>query len=745
MSDQVDFFRDPDDLVEVLQAYGVLKDSIVDRARVQEFIKTLPKEDVAAAFIRHATGFSRMVQDIDSFCLSVGVAVNGRIQIKDKDLCLQFDGLSSGWVFDGPSDWESAEERALALAEELRYLTEAFDPGRATFSQDVLTSFGASLRGTIYADVGLSGASTEETIVQKEDLLELENMIEEVESLLGKLRNVELAPAVASALDGAALNLNATHQVLSRYDQDSGRSPTQAMLILHNLLTMLLMQVTALVEEVNLGRRVHRERSDFLRTEFWKHRWRLYEIWLLVRVLTALRNAGGHLTLNGVKDGVWSLQYGRAVAPVATCLVGESPLRIYYQFHVQAHGGADMPDIVVVGAQPLIVLDPKHGLSYRRAEVQRVLMRYSASFAAKLTAIVNFYPIPSYPFETTLHSNKRWLLASGIIPGSIGAQRLELLVRDAVLAAGYVSQGTRGMILSTKPIVSTQAFLVYYASWEIEVDELAGFWSARAGRGAERLSNFDTIIGGSDQAGYISVKISASRSGDLWLLTVAHQISKKTTNWRLTEKRPPEKEISKACGGQEELQPDGEISPSGRYRIENGPKSRRNGVRLLNVVDNSKKTSLPLIRFQGRCATDFIWSPDESSFAFLAHQTNEKRLLTARLGDRFACPASLPGQRPTAYAWMTPALLRSVIASHRACQSFIIQRQASESCGPGERSFYHPPSRQEHKPVLGFVVFYNFQLDSLLRRGFSRFATGVALTEKGQLDFLLSHFLNRLR
>ena len=34
-----------------------------------------------------------------------------------------------------------------------------------------------------------------------------------------------------------------------------------------------------------------------------------------------------------------------------------------------------------------------------------------------------------------------------------------------------------------------------------------------------------------------------------------------------------------------------------------------------------------------------------------------------------------------------------------------------------------PTAGQEHKPVLGFVVFYNFQLDSLLRRGF-----GIAFT-----------------
>ena len=371
------------------------------------------------------------------------------------------------------------------------------------------------------------------------------------------------------------------------------------------------------------------------------------------------------MSLNGVQEGVWNLRYGRSEAPAATCDIDDTPLDVYYQLHVRSDRGADMPDIAVIGDQPILVLDPKHGRSYTRSKVQRVLTRYAEGFAATLTAIVNYYPMPAYPFEVTQQGNRRWLLASGIAPGSSGVQRLELLIRDAVLASGHIAHSESSASLSrsilARPPASTQAFLTYYTSHTVEVDELAGFWSAHAGRGPERLSALDGIIGDRPQ----SVDVSIASSPDVWIVKVSPSFyskysKEKETVWKLHEGGPPvagdfdtsELQVPKDRGEAR--------SPSGRYVIEQGPRSMREGVVLLRVVDTRAEAPLPLIRCHGQYANAFLWAPDESAVAFKLDQGDEKRLMMARLGDRHASPVSLPGQRPEAFGWMTAALLRSL-------------------------------------------------------------------------------------
>ena len=667
MNDLSDLLRDPDDLAEVLEAHGqeIPHDPAARRRRALELFKEIPTAEVLAVFAQHTTGFMRMVQDIDRFCQSVGATVGGRIQIHVDGAPLPFDGLSSGWVFGGHTDWESAEQRAMALAEELRYLTEDFDPDQATGSRERLTSFGRSLQGTVYEHFHLSGTRTHETTVHAVDMEQLTSIRSDVESTRLLLQNADVPPAVGSALDLAASRVDATHRALDQHVHEYSGQPSETVTALQNSIGALLSQLAQLVAEVNVGQRASRERSDFLRTEFWKQRWRVYELWLLVRVLSSLRDAGAIVSLNGVQDGVWNLRYGRSEAPVATCNIGEMPLKVYYQLHVQSDDGADMPDIAVIGAQPIVVLDPKHGRSYTRGKVQRVLTRYAASFSAALTAIVNYYPVRSYVFEVASHDDIRWLLASGVSPGSAAAERLELLIRDAVLATGHIARPIPNAALPTPTLprhqAQSQAFIAFYAKHAVEVDEPAGFWSFRAGRGPEWLSAIEEITGIADRAYSKDVAIRAAPSADHWLVKVADSFGhEKAVVWNLSEGNAPKIVNSELFDEQNTGQGDNAKSPSGRYQIDMRPRSMRKGVLLLKVIDTRGETHFPLIRCYGRYPNDYLWAPDESSVAFRVRQGDERRIMVARLGDRHAMPVSLPGQRPGAFAWMTPRLLRSV-------------------------------------------------------------------------------------
>jgi hypothetical protein len=109
------------------------------------------------------------------------------------------------------------------------------------------------------------------------------------------------------------------------------------------------------------------------------------------------------------------------------------------------------------------------------------------------------------------------------------------------------------------------------------------------------------------------------------------------------------------------------VSPSGRYRIFEGPSSYRSkeGVTLLRVEEwKEKMTELPLIRFYGKIDSPIKWSPDESRFAFLVHRKNaeyncREALLFSRPGDRYAETVSIQGQEPKFFTWISPNLVKT--------------------------------------------------------------------------------------
>jgi hypothetical protein len=109
-------------------------------------------------------------------------------------------------------------------------------------------------------------------------------------------------------------------------------------------------------------------------------------------------------------------------------------------------------------------------------------------------------------------------------------------------------------------------------------------------------------------------------------------------------------------------------SPSGTYTVQQGPVSwrRDEDVHLLRIVDCREGSDpIPLVRFFGKLKGVPSWSADESRFAFFvqpgfaaSHHTTENRLMVARIGDRHAHSAAMPGQSPRAFVWLNRSLLK---------------------------------------------------------------------------------------
>jgi hypothetical protein len=189
--------------------------------------------------------------------------------------------------------------------------------------------------------------------------------------------------------------------------------------------------------------RVEAALADFLRTEFWRHRWRIYEVWVLTNTIRCLTRQGGEVELFDVSDGVWHIRYGRAAQPCAVSHFDTGDVYLYYQFYgSDKHGPSTMPDIMLSEgladeSQTLAVIDPKHGRSYRKGRVLGTLRRYSRRYNAILTAIVNYYPVSSYEFNHVADGTRHSILASDVRTSSRSSQQFEQVMAEILTSRGY--------------------------------------------------------------------------------------------------------------------------------------------------------------------------------------------------------------------------------------------------------------------------------------------------------------------
>lgn len=272
--------------------------------------------------------------------------------------------------------------------------------------------------------------------------------------------------------------------------------------------------------------------GDFLRSHFWRQRWRIYEIWLLTKTIDLLERTGAEITLQGVYQGIWHLRYGQNDSPVAIARYPNGALKVFYQYIDRSGDSGDMPDIFIADAdnRAFLVLDPKHGRSYRRSTVQSVLTRYHNKFHAAITTIVNYYSMKSYQYDIAVSPGHIWLLASGVAPGTIEEQRLEYLIQDTACARGYFREATPKATIVPKKWTLAAAGLIYWARGSREVDEPKGAWCYTREKGARPLPRFaeltampvEGIEGSQDtqacalRAGHELILISSSVEQSVW-------------------------------------------------------------------------------------------------------------------------------------------------------------------------------------------------------------------------------------
>lgn len=544
-----ELLRDDQDIRELLVVFGQdpPEDFKEARNRLLSIVAELGQSHVISMLLRHARNFALMSEEIFALCAEAGVGISGQIQVKVEGIFLKQNELNSGWAFtSGGSRGPEIEGRANAIAGELYALAERvrLEELEKTVTKRESSELLSFLRESPDPRHQAAADEMEEDLTEygshqgfaEEDYNTLRTLAATLADAGAVLSRTPLPPSIIAAVAEFEVRCQQAAQQMESNCEAIPATPELSVLVEETqLLTTLIRSVA---EEAANAERVEREFADFLQTDFWFQRWRIYELWLLARILRVMQGAGGQIELSGVEAGAWTLKFGRARHPVARCTFDSRILEVYYQLYQEKNSAdkltphpnkrspsknkktkaADMPDIAVLipndGA--VLVLDPKHGRSYSRGKVMDVLNEYSSNpkLHPDLTAIVNYFRMNDYPPHDVSQTCRSLLLTSEVCPGGRGLAQLEHRFASALRQRGYKSKSRTAQKPKVRPTAQRpkSAHLVYWANQNREVDEPRGFWAILDQGEPVHLEAMDKLIAEGPAA------IDATASGEACVL-----------------------------------------------------------------------------------------------------------------------------------------------------------------------------------------------------------------------------------
>lgn len=502
-----EWVRDAEDIRGLLEAYGEDCPSKPDdaRRRLLAILNELAPDEAAAMLYQFARSFALMLDDIVDFCEGLGIAIAGQIQLRGGEPFGRGTALDTGWARSGRTNWtEDTTRRAAQLVEELADFGSTIRAEDFVDTDRELTDYGRKLQqepgrtaeqfiqSKMLLGVGVRGLTHRDRSVGEYSQADLDAL----QRALGLLDEVEGSLAgvgIPGATDAIATVRGRVREIVGRLAavprSPNGKAAPEFALMASGI-AEIEGALRQLAEQVSEAERDARGLHDFIRTEFWGQRWRIFELWVFVRMLRILASAGGHLEPLDAAGGVWQLPYSKAAEPVLLCRFGAETVRVYYQLHREGPERANMPDIALEAEsdrQMVAVIDPKHGPSHRLAEVQEVLRRYAGVFRPWFTAVVNYTPMQSYGLTSLDAGGSQCLLVSDLAPQTVNLRRFELRLEECILAhfgtKASAPMVVRGTSEGPQHRPSHSSALLYVAAAAREVDEPAGLWIVPDGSG----------------------------------------------------------------------------------------------------------------------------------------------------------------------------------------------------------------------------------------------------------------------
>jgi hypothetical protein len=132
-----------------------------------------------------------------------------------------------------------------------------------------------------------------------------------------------------------------------------------------------------------------------------------------------------------IVDGRWLLKFTKDSRPILKLELQGQVVELLYQFYQGRGETGDMPDVALrLGDQRyLAVIDPKHGESYSRKNLNEVCLRYADAFEPYLSCVVNYFP--ARPSEL-LADIPRSLVLYALAPGTEADQELQKELEDSM-------------------------------------------------------------------------------------------------------------------------------------------------------------------------------------------------------------------------------------------------------------------------------------------------------------------------
>ena len=510
-----EWLRDADEIAELFAAMGeeLPTEAPLARERMLALLENWSQDRVVAALYEHSRQFAFMLEDIAAFCEDLGVTIAGQMQLSSS---VRFGdrALDTAWAHVGQSNWTSdISNRASMLAGELSLLLQSinwndltqkaplrpWDGVAAILSEYGLRDIGEAERHPIAAGkIRRARSAHRPQVCSVDDMRALQAALTAAEEVQSSLAELPTLPQASQVLDdlrrqvGSAIEQLQKVRALETAERKVDSTLSSAISLAGN-------QMRALAREASDAERAREGLHTFLRSEFWPARWRIFELWVFVRVLRTIERAGGVIRPIGVKDHVWILPYGQTPHPVAECNFSGRRLLAYYQLSVEAPKNderlvgkkVDMPDIALFevashtaaqdtsaalrGLIPVAVLDPKHGPSHTSGSMEKVLIRYATRFPSRLTGVVNYTSqTDRRQFEElTGDPGRQYLLVSGMKPHTPSLRRLELRLEE-LLVTEYESISAEPRKTPTKRLHG--GALLYWATRPNQIDEPKGAW-----------------------------------------------------------------------------------------------------------------------------------------------------------------------------------------------------------------------------------------------------------------------------
>jgi len=143
--------------------------------------------------------------------------------------------------------------------------------------------------------------------------------------------------------------------------------------------------------------------ADMLQIDIWSTRPQLFEVWVLLKLMSWLRGRGYTIELMRTENVGeqspfrWNISYSKDSKPCAVVqdIQGGSQQFLFYQLY---RPSGDMPDISLLersdpSSSPIWAIDPKHSEKggYSKSDYQKTAIRYRDSFGAKLSLVVEYF------------------------------------------------------------------------------------------------------------------------------------------------------------------------------------------------------------------------------------------------------------------------------------------------------------------------------------------------------------------